>query len=471
MSEPFQPIQSFYGGSEVPLRFEADIYDCEVIGKIPVELEGTLYRLGPDTQYPTLQGDVIINGDGMISAFDFREGNVSFKNRYVKTERLLKERQAHHRLFGRYRNRHTDAIDTQGVDRDNTGNTTALFHAGKLFALREDSLPHQIDPDTLATLPKWDFAGAIKSTGITAHPKIDPVTGEWWSYSFFARGTLDPDMALQVIDAKGRLRREEFFRAPYGGVAHDFGVTREHVIFVVMPLTVDPERIDAGGDFYAYDPDLPSLWGIMRRDAGVGSIRWFRLKDCFSGHVMNAYTEGDRVHIDATISPGNAFTFFKDVKGNPTDPRQGIAQMTRLSFDLSSRTDHVVRRPFPGAIGEMPRCDPRRTMSKYRFGYFKTRDGLARLDWQTGELLAHATPGSRGAQEPVFVPRNAESPEGDGFVLSLVNMPTEGIAELRVLDAIRFDQEPVARVRLPFRQPMAFHGNFVSRTERTQSPT
>lgn len=467
MSEPFQRINSFYGMSEAPLRFEADVYDCEVIGEIPAELEGTLYRAGPDTHYPTLANDVIINGDGVMSAFDFRDGNVSFRCRYVKTERLLKERQAHRRLYGRYRNRHTDAFETRDTDRDNTGNTTALFHAGKLFALREDSLPHQIDPDTLDTLPKWDFAGAVKSTGMTAHPKIDPQTGEWWSYSFFARGALDADMALQVIDARGRMLREEFFRAPYAGVAHDFGVTREHVVFAVMPLTVDPARIAAGGDFYAYDPSLPSLWGIMRRDAGVETIRWFRLRNCFSGHIMNAHTEGNVVHIDATISPGNPFTFFRDVNGNPADPSRGVAQITRLSFDLSSMTDHVIRTPFAGAVGEMPRCDPRRTMSKYRYGYFKTRDGIARLDWQTRELALHATPDSRGAQEPIFVPRGADSAEDDGFVLSLVNKPAEGIAELYVLDAMQLQREPLARVRLPFRQPMAFHGNFVARAERT----
>lgn len=464
MSEPFHAVDSFYG-IETPLRFEADVHDCEVIGTIPAELEGTLYRAGPDTQFPTRAGDIIVNGDGMVSSFDFRDGHVAFKCRYVNTERFNKERAARTRLYGIYRNSHTDDPAARGTDRDNTGNTTAFYHAGRLLALREDSLPHQIDMDTLATLPRCDFDGAMQGVALTAHPKVDPVTGEWWSYGFYSRGTLDADMSLQVIGADGKLAREEFFRAPYAGLAHDFGVTREHVIFVVMPLTTDAARIEAGGDFYAYDPELPSLWGIMRRDASVDTIRWFRLHEAFSGHVMNAYTEGDVVHIDATISAGTSFPFFKDVHGQKVDTSRGIPVITRLSFDLSSAEDKVTRTPFAGAVGEMPRCDPRYVMAPYRWGWIKTRDGIARLDWKTGELALHATPGG-GTQEPVFVPRNVDSPEGDGFLLCLVNKPAEGHAELYIVDAQQMQAPPLARVRLPFKQPMAFHGNFVPRSSK-----
>jgi carotenoid cleavage dioxygenase-like enzyme len=461
MSEPFLAVESFYG-TETPLRFEADVHDCEVIGEIPRALEGTLFRAGPDKQFPTRSNDVIINGDGMVSSFDFRDGHVSFKCRYVQTERLMKERDARKRLYGAYRNRHTDSPETRGTDRDNTANTSAFFHGGRLFALREDSLPHQINPDSLATLPKWNFNGGVRSTSITAHPKIDPLTGEWWSFSFFARGTIEPDMALQVISPDGRVLREEFFRAPYPGLAHDFAVTRQHVIFVVMPVTPDDLRIRAGGDFYAFDPSLPSLWGVMRRDASVDTIRWYKLSGCFSGHIMNAFTASQAVHVDATISKSCAFRFFKDVAGNAIDPANGVATISRVSFDLSSAADRVTVTPFVGAMGEMPRCDERYAMSEYRYGFFRCRDGLARLDWKTGELIVHATP-EGSAQEPVFVARAADCPEGDGYVLCLVNFPGRGHAELYVLDAMNFQAPPVARVKLPFKQPMAFHGCFVGR--------
>lgn len=68
-----------------------------------------------------------------------------------------------------------------------------------------------------------------------------------------------------------------------------------------------------------------------------------------------------------------------------------------------------------------------------------------------------------GAQEPVFVPRSPDAPEGDGWLLFLVNHNAANLAELRVVDALDITGPPVAVVRLPFNQPTAFHGCFVPR--------
>lgn len=459
----FREIHGFYGPIRTQ-RFEADVYDCEVIGHIPEAIEGSFYRAGPDAQYPTLENDVVINGDGVVSEFRFTGGHVDFKSRYVKTERLLKQREARSRIYGHYRNPYTDDPSTEGTDRDNTGNTYAFFHGGRLFALREDSWPHQIDPDTLDTLPKWNFNGQLRSTSLTAHPKIDPVTGEWWSFGLFAHGKLNRDMMLHVVDREGNLVRQEEFQTPYAGISHDFAVTREHVIFGIMPLTVSEARIKAGGPFYAYDPALPACFGIMRRDGTTKDIRWFEVPQCFIGHIMNAFTEGNIVHVDATVSKGNAFAFYPDVNGVRTDPAAGIPTITRLSFDLANPESNVTRTPFEGAVGEMPRLDERFAMSAYRYGYIKTRDGLAKLDWKTKELHVHRfSDPADSAQEPVFVPRHSDSPEGDGYVMAVVNRTKENRADLIIVDAMNFDGPPVAIVKLPFNQPGAFHGMFVPR--------
>lgn len=450
------PLESFYG-TQKTLRFEADVLDCEVDGDVPAAIHGALYRAGPDTRYPTLPGDVIINGDGIASAFFFENGHVDFRARYVKTERFRAERAARRRLYGKYRNPFTDDPAVAGTDRDNTANTTAVHHHGKLLILREDSHPTELDPHTLETIGSYDFGGALSGLTYTAHPKIDPVTGELWGFGFYSRKEYAGESTLYVADRNGRLYRQEEYRLPYPGVCHDWAVTREHVIFAVMPLTVDMDRVRAGGDFYAYDPKTPPMYGIMPRSGTTADLRWYEVPNAFMGHVMNAHSEGSVVHFDSTIAPGNSFRFFKDIDGAATDPMQGFATITRLSFDLSDRNDHVEVRPFAGAMGEMPRCDDRFQMSGYRYGFGKCRAGLMRLDWQTGELLVHETPGG-GTQEPVFVPRAPDAPEGDGWLLCLVNFPAENRAELQIVDAIAM--KLVARVLLPFDQPMAFHGMF-----------
>ena len=468
MPETFYPIASFGGATKTAMRFEADVFECEVIGEVPKELNGALYRTGGDREFPSLDGDVIINGDGMFSMFRFEDGHVSFRSRYVKTERLLTERAARRRLYGSYRNRFTDDPSTKGTDRNNTGNTYAFFHHGKLLALREDSHPYEIDPLTLDTLPKYDFNGTLKSKSLTAHPKIDPVTGEWWSFGLFANGEPDTNMMLHVIDKSGKLVRQEMFQTPYPGLSHDFAVTREHVVFPIMPLTADPARIAAGGPFYAFDPALPSVWGIMPRNGSVNEMRWFKVPGTFSGHIMNAYSDGDTVHVDATISPGNGFPFFPTVDGKWTDPKDGAAIITRVSFDLSKGENAVTQTPFAGAKGEMPRLDERFAMSDYRYGYFAFRDaprfGIGRLDWKTGDMQIHEMPNSL-AQEPLFVPRSATSPEGDGFVLSVVNRNAENRADLVILDGNDVTKAPIATVKLPFNLSFSFHGCFVPENE------
>ena len=80
------------------------------------------------------------------------------------------------------------------------------------------------------------------------------------------------------------------------------------------------------------------------------------------------------------------------------------------------------------------------------------------LDRGTTELHDFG-PGSAGG-EGVFVPRDGGTAEDDGWVMAIVHEPASETAELVVLAADDFAGEPVARVHLPQRVPMGFHGNW-----------
>jgi carotenoid cleavage dioxygenase len=288
----------------------------------------------------------------------------------------------------------------------------------------------------------------------------------------FAAGEPTTDASLHVFDAQGRLIREQWFQTPYPGLSHDWGVTREHLVFPIMPLTASEARLRAGKPYYQYDPDLPGKWGVMPRDGDPArDMRWFDLPGVM-GHVMNAYTEGSTVVIDTPISPGNCFSFFADKHGNlPTMP-ETITQITRVVFDLSKPDAEAVSlHPLAGALGDMPRIDDRFAMAKYRHGWFALRDfprmGIGQIDWETGEVKAQALEGA-AAQEPLFVPRSADAPEGDGFILTVVDHFTERRADLLVLDARDVSRAPLASIRLPFAMPMAFHGCWVPSQENAQ---
>ena len=64
-----------------------------------------------------------------------------------------------------------------------TSNTHVISHAGRIFALTEGAMPYELSP-ALDTLRRTDFGGPLP-TGFTAHPKIDPVTGEMLAFSYW----------------------------------------------------------------------------------------------------------------------------------------------------------------------------------------------------------------------------------------------------------------------------------------------
>ena len=109
MSKLFPKTAEFTGALYKPTRFEGEVYDLEVDGTVPEEIDGTFFQVAPDPQYtPMLGEDIFFNGDGAISAFTFKNGHVDFKRRYVMTERLKAQRAARVSLHGIYRNPYTN---------------------------------------------------------------------------------------------------------------------------------------------------------------------------------------------------------------------------------------------------------------------------------------------------------------------------------------------------------------------------
>ena len=75
-----------------------------MLGEIPKEIDGCFYRVMVDPFVPPHPDNVPIDGDGNISAFQFHNGKVDLKTRYIDTERLKLERKANEAMFGLYRN-------------------------------------------------------------------------------------------------------------------------------------------------------------------------------------------------------------------------------------------------------------------------------------------------------------------------------------------------------------------------------
>jgi carotenoid cleavage dioxygenase len=472
MTKPF-PESITYAGYNAPSRVEADIFDLEIHGELPRELNGCWYRMTPDPQFPPLHGDdVYLSGDGMISMFRFENGYVDYKSRYVRTERFLAERKARRALFGHYRNAFTDEANVKGLDRT-VANTAPVWHAGRLFATKEDGLPYEIDPVTLETKGRHDFDGRLKTLTVSAHPKIDPRTGELLFYGYEASGDGSRDMAFCVADKDGKLVSEEWFQAPYAGMVHDFAITEDYAVFPIFPTIVDVDRLKAGGPHWMSDISQDAWVAVVPRKGGVAGIRWFKRPGGQFFHVINAWNEGETITLDLCVSQMNAFPFIPDVSGIAYDPRLAATLPSRWTLDLGRNDDHIGEGPpVSFTPGDIPRIDDRRTGQSYRQTWMGMVDPtramrvsgpvgagfnmVGRLDMETGQNDTWYGGDDDAFQEPQFIPTGAG--ELDGYVVAVIEKHAENRSDVGVFRAGKIADGPVAVIRLPLRLRGAVHG-------------
>jgi carotenoid cleavage dioxygenase-like enzyme len=288
-----QVISPYLAGNFAPQRSEDD-FELEVTGQIPAGLAGTFYRNGPNPQFEPRDAYHWFSGDGMIHGFFVEDGKVRYRNRYIRTPKWELEHSAGKSLFGTFGNPMTTDPAAMGKD-SGTANTNIVWHAGRLLALEEGHKPFELDPVTLGAKGYADeYRGKV-----TAHPKLDPETGEmvWFAYSA-GEAPLNGTCAYGVTDKTGAVVRRDNFEAPFAAMVHDFLVTRRHALFPILPLTMSLERAMRGAPPIAWEPAKGSHVGVMRRDAGVETLRWFTTDACYVFHPMNAWEEGETIYAD-----------------------------------------------------------------------------------------------------------------------------------------------------------------------------
>jgi carotenoid cleavage dioxygenase len=304
---------------------------------------------------------------------------------------------------------------------------------------------------------------------MTAHPKIDPETGEMLFFGYNADGMISEHMSFHVVDKDGNLTRSERFKAPYAAMVHDFMITREHVIFPIMPLTGSMQRAMSGAPVYAWEPDKGVHIGIMPRNGTVEDMRWFKGDPSFVFHPMNAYTMDNIVTCD--VCEFEEAPLFPTPDGTPGDPDKAIPRLTRWTFDLGQNTDDYKTQRLDDMACEFPRLDERYTGLDYRHGYIACDsnpefrvggfNGISHVDHKTGKTDTYDVGTACATNEPVFVPRSADAAEGDGFLLANIYDAERKASHLIILDAQNVGAGPLATAYLDHRVPFGFHGNWM----------
>lgn len=461
------------------VRLEGDIADLEIEGEVPPDMDGAFYRVHPDPQFaPMKDGDQFFNGDGMVSMFRVRDGRIAFRQRYARTDKWKLENAAGRALFGSYRNPRTDDPSVIGQHRG-TANTNVLVFGDDLLAMKEDSPCLVMDKATLDTDGYTDWDGQLPLRTFGAHPKIDPATGNLCNISYASDGDLSRDATYFELSPDGRLVRYARFEVPYYTMLHDFGIAGDYVVIPVSPYSSDPTVLEQDRPHFFYDRSLSSYVGVMRRDGDGSDLRWFEQPESVcSCHVMNAFQEGTKVHLDTPVSKIGSLPFFPDKDGAPFDPELAMTQLARFTVDLTSNEDRVQSvTPLGKAPGEFPRIDDRMAGKPYRHGWMITYDlakpyngppgpfagiinTLTHFDLATGREQSWWCGPDGALQEPCFIPRSADAPEGDGWLVALVDNHVRNYSDLCIFDATDVAKGPIARAKLPIRLRQGLHGNW-----------
>lgn len=463
----------FFTGNFAPVTTEQNISSLPVHGKIPLEINGALYRVGPNPQYPPRDDNYHwFSGDGMVHAFFINDGTVTYSNRWARTPKWNLENSAGQAMFGSFGNPATSDPLTFGKN-TGTANTNVIWHGDRLFALEESHQPFEMDPVTLDSKGHQSFDHKINAR-CTAHPKVDPATGALHFFAYSPEGPGTSGMLYGVLDKNCEVTRLDSFKAPYASMVHDFMLTKSHVLFPITPLTTSIERAMNGKPLLAWESNKRTYVGVMARNASTDSLRWYETEPCHVFHVMNAWDDGKTAIayvMQSDIAPG-----LPHADGQPGDPQQMAARLCRWTFDLQSSSTSFKREYLDDLVGEFPRIDDRYTGLCNRYGFYtchadaRTRNdaegvlfgSLACFDFQTETRQLYTLPAGDVISEPVFVPRADSAAEGDGWLLAVVWREAESRSDLVIFNAMDISAGPIATALLPCRVPFGFHGNWRS---------
>ncbi|KAL4382924.1 hypothetical protein GQ457_15G024040 [Hibiscus cannabinus] len=430
----------------------------------------------------------------MIHGMRIKDGKATYVSRYVKTSRLKQEEYFGGAkfmkggdlkgLFGLlmvyiYKLREKAKVLDLSYGRG-TANTALIYHDGKLLALQEADKPYVLkvlEDGDLQTLGMLDYDKRLVHS-FTAHPKVDPVTGEMFTFGY---GQDPPYVTYRVISKDGFMHDPVPIAIAAPIMMHDFAITENYAVFLDLPLYFRPkEMVKENKLIYSFDASKKARFGVLPRYAKDDRlIRWFELPNCFIFHNANAWEEGDEVVLITCRLENPDLDM---VNGEVKDKLDNFSnELYEMRFNMKS--GRALQKKLSASAVDFPRVNEYYTGRKQRHVYGTILDSIAKV---TGivKFDLHAEPEvgktkievggnvagvfdlgpGRFGSEAVFVPREpgTTGEEDDGYLIFFAHDENTGKSAVNVVDAKTMSADPVAVVELPHRVPYGFHAFFVT---------
>lgn len=454
----------FLTGEFAPNTEELELTELPVEGKIPDDLNGVYLRNGPNPMFEPKAMYHIFDGDGMIHAGHFRNGQFTYRNKYVRTADLQKKIDAGEELFWSVTSTVKDSVEKPMSDAANTdiigfaGNAVATWYLA--------GIPHVIDPITLDTIKAAPEYVSEPGQGMSAHCKVDEVTGELMYFDYY---TEKPHMSYGVVSPEGKLVHHVPIELPGDRLMHDMAVTEHYSILHDVPLYHDDEALKAGRHKIVFNSELPIRFGVIPRYGASDSIQWFEFSSCFMYHVINAWEEGNEIVMvacrympakkeDGSIDEQRTAKMIATLEMDARLWRYRMNIKTGETHEECLNAEHNVE--FPGFNGAL-------TGRKSSWAYLVDHHpkilrwtGIRKMNTDTGESVGEWSDDHDHCwySEPWFAPADNPTSEDHGYVVTFCWNDKTRVQQVQVFDAKDINHGPVARITLPQRITPGFHG-------------
>ncbi len=467
-----------------PVHTECTDVELVPTAPIPDDIDGVFLRNGTNLQFPETRGrSHMFNGAGMLHQVQVRNGKASYTNVYVKTPRYRVAESAGEDVYlhfgdiagggkaGFLRMMITALQQRLGVIPkldvlESGNNTTAIqFHHEKLYCLQETGYPFALETRVeqgclrLSGNGQFDtFSGKLDAP-FTAHPKIDPATGDWFAFSTeFRSGNM-----YHSVLKKGELAHHSVIdvQKPAPAFVHDYFLTQNYLIFPDLSLRFSPkEMFGPQQSPMVFDPAYKMRWGVIRRDHAAGDpVRWFSTQQ--PGHLWHVVNGWEETRDDGGTDLVLFAPVFRSYPSNipihnPEEPHATFNKW-RLNLESGEVTedrellDHFYERPsFNTAYLGRP--------ARYAYLLDEEKEGMMakgvlKYDVIAEVEVAYFDYGEYYGGEALFVPRRDSASEDDGYLLELIM--ADDRAALLILDAATMTE--VTRLPLPQRVPFGVH--------------
>ncbi len=459
----------YMNGAWRPTYREYNAADMKVIGQIPLDIDGVYVRNTENPVHEPIGRYHPFDGDGMLHAISFRDGRAVYRNRFVRTKAFEAERAAGRALWAGLMEPPSKSTrpgwGAQGWLKD-ASSTDVIVHAGKIVStFYQCGEAYLLDPYTLEQYGPAEWA---PREGVSAHPKVDPASGEllFFNYSKHA-----PYMHYGVVGADGV--RKHYVPVPLPGprLPHDMAFTQRFAILNDLPLFWDPDLLRRDLHVVHFHPDMHSRFALIPRYGGADEVRWFEAAPTYTLHWLNAFEIGDEIVMDGyfqeTPEP-------KSYQGAPEGLERMMAyldqmllkpKLHRWRFDL--RTGKTREERLDERVLEFGVINHRHAGRAYRYvysavpepGWFLFR-GLVKHDLESGRSWSMEFGPSRFGSEAAFAPRTGATDEDDGYLVSFISDLKADSSECVLIDAKNIEAGPVCRIFLPERISSGTHATW-----------